>query len=752
MVTFLRENTNRSANGMHERRAAMRQQTANEKAFSIEAVLSTEQPVLMWDYDRWEAIDEILLASGRQVAENVSLLDSHRMETINRVLGHVDNIRTEGTDTVGLLLFDSKDAEAVKAFNKYSGNHAKDVSIGYDVTAAVEVKPGESTTIEGRTFVAGSRRLRIALTWVLNELSAVCRGADTKAKVRGEEQRIAQMVQVSPEEIEQLKSQQRSAGTPVESRIESTTETPSVVINITNGQPEKSVERSAEIQPNAGDGNERASAMTTETKPESTGTAVNESEILKRGIQLERKRQADIKAIADGVRSEALNKALDDAECTVDKARELFLKDLQEQRAVKPAGSDAPGMIVSNRERDVNAQSLAIALAKRFGDVNIENVGHRIKFNEFTGRTTFEKVGYKHKERQQEWERNLERADNHLREIHSVDLCREALTISKMESPIERRELVTRAFSTPTVSTIYTTAMGAVLLSNLGDMNDSTQGWTREITVKNYKKAELHRMEGGGLKKRVRGEKAQHAKFADTMEGLKVNDFASVLIIDHQDAIDDELGAWDTALREYARAVKSLRPDVVYAILAANAALETDNTALFHADHSNLLTSSALNMANLQIALAAMASQRGPGGLPLGLRDAWIVTGETLAFTAEQLVSSAEIREAAAANGTANPLKTGRRSLRVQPDSRINGGFTDPLTELAVAPAITTWYVASDKGDYGMTVGYLEGTNGMPTMSTKVLNSEGLYGIALDVQAQVGAGVAGHQGLVKGIA
>lgn len=65
-------------------------------------------------------------------------------------------------------------------------------------------------------------------------------------------------------------------------------------------------------------------------------------------------------------------------------------------------------------------------------------------------------------------------------------------------------------------------------------------------------------MEGGGLKKRVRGEKAQHAKFADTMEGLKVNDFASVLIIDHQDAgnLPDEL-LGIPRFREY-RAVKSL--------------------------------------------------------------------------------------------------------------------------------------------------------------------------------------------------
>lgn len=747
MVTFLRENTNRSASGIHERRASMRQQTANETAFSIEAVLSTEQPVRMWDWDKWESIDEILLASGRSVAQSVPLLDSHRTETINRVLGHVDQVRTEKNDTVGLMLFDSSDPDAVKAFNKYRGNHATDVSVGYEVTAYMEVKPGESVTIEGRTFTAGARRLRIATAWTLNELSCVARGADSKAKVRSGEDSGPRMTQVSDEELAQLQTLQRSAGTLIESRIEATNER-SVVINITNGQTEKPAERSVGNTSNAGNGKtERASIMTTATKPETAGS-VDENEILKRGVQIERKRQADIKAIAEGVRAETLTKALDDADCTVDKARELFLADLQGQRSATPARSDAPAMIVGNRERDINVYSLAIALAMRMG-VNIENVGHRMNFDAETGETLFERPNYRHKVRQDEWERNLERADR-FRGIHSVDLAREALTISKIEAPLERRALVTRAFSTPAVSTIYTTAMGAVLLANLGDMLDSTLGWTKEVEAKNFKKTELHRLEGGSLKKRLRGEKAQHASFADTMEGLKVNDFASTLIIDRQDVMDDELGAWSTALDEYARAVLSLRPDIVYAVLAANAALETDSTALFHADHSNLLTSSALNMANLQAALSALASQKGPGGLNLNLRNAYVVTGELLSFTADQLATSAEVREAGAANGTANPLK--KRNLKTQSDARINTGFTDPVTELAVSPATTTWYVAAENGAYGMHVGHLIGTNGMPTMKTTVLNSEGKYGLALDVQHTVGAGVAGHQGLVKGIA
>ena len=726
MVQIVRDNTNRSSS-IHSRRAQIRAATADEANRSIEAVLSTEQPVAMFDYKRWEAIDEILLASGRTIADHVVLLDAHDRSSVSKVLGHLENIRTAdgATDTVCLLLFDADDDDAVKAFNKYRNNHVKDISVGYQVLAYQTLEAGESVTIGDRTFTAGpNRRTRIATRWRVDEGSCVPIGADSKAKVRGEEN-ATMTVQVSPEDIEELIAQRE--------------QTPAT--NLDAGKQTDAEKSGA---------NEREVVMTTTTTP-AAETRQSDDELIALGAQRESKRRSDIRAMAEGVRPEAVTAAIDDVNCTLDKARELFLNDMQEQRKAPPAGSDAPNIILSgNRhERDCNVNSLAAAVAMRMG-VNIESVGHRMNYDAVTGETTFEKPGFKHKARQAEWERNLERADA-FRGIHSVDLCREALRMSKVEAPLERRSRVTRAFSTPTVSTIYTTAMGAVLLANLGEMIDSTLGWTKECEAKSFKAQELHRLEGGRLTRRNRGQEAAHASFADTMESYKVNDYASQLVIDRQDLIDDELGAWSTALDEYARAVLSLRPDIVYAVLAANAALATDSVALFNAaSHSNLLTGSALAAATLQSALSALASQRGAGGLNLNLMDAYLITGQTLSFTADQLSNSAEIREAAAANGTLNAIKA--RGVKTAADSRINVGFTDPVTNTAVAAAATTYYVAAANGAYGMAVGHLAGTNGMPTMRTTPLNSEGKFGLSLDVCHTVGAGVADYRGLVKGIA
>lgn len=746
MVTFLRENTNRSASGLHERRAAMRQQSADDKAFSIEAVLSTEQPVRMFDWDTYQIIDEILLASGRSVAQSVPLLDSHRTETINRVLGHVDEVRTEKTDTVGRMLFDSSDPDAVKAFNKYRGNHATDVSVGYEVTAYMEVKPGESVTIEGRSFTAGARRLRIATIWVLNELSCVARGADSKAKVRSAEDQGPRMTQVSDEELAQLQTMQRSAGTFLESRFESTKETPSVVINITNGQIEPGA-RATGVNPNAGDGKERHVAMTTATTQPETKPGVDESDLIKRGIAQERKRQADIKAIGDGVRAETLNKALDDADCTVDKAREFFLKDLQEQRTAPPARSDAPGMIVGNRERDCNEMSLALALAARMGVRNLENVGGRIMFDAFTGQIKFRRADEVSKGNKDEFLRNLERSDKY-RGIHSVDLCREALRMSKIEEPVDRHDLVTRAVSSPAISSIYTNAAASVLIVEMEQYEDSTLGWTNEIDVPNFMETGLHRIEGGRLKKRNKGRKADHSTIAATMESVKVGHFADTLILDVIDIVNDSIGALKAGMDAYALGISDLRPSLVYGMLAANAALKTDSVTLFHADHNNTATGTALTAANLQTVLNKLAGQKDAGGTVLNLTSCYIVTGG-YSFVADQLANSAEIRESAAANGTKNPFL--RHGLSVASDARLNVGFTDPDTNTAVTAAPTLWYLASKRGRHGATVAFIEGLGRMPKMSTKVLNSEGQYGLAIDVSHAIGAGVSGYQGLQKAV-
>jgi len=803
---------------MSQRSIAFRASTADDESMTIDAVLSTEDPVRMCDYDAWEMMEEVLLADGRQRADYLPMLDSHNRWSVEEVLGHMDNIRTEGANTVVTCHFDKNDETAVKVFRKYRDGHARGLSVGYTVRKYVDVAPGQSAVIKGRTFKANSTlKMRVVTDWVAKEGSLVAVGADAKALTRAAVGVRALSAEMSEDTFNEVKAirelsskgkeslQTRSVEaietsvvdeTPVATGSQRTIEAsvaelqpvaqaPSVVININNdgnarsedivkvsapAEPEESrtaqgatTEESALDSVNqsvpavVGGNNERNGAMSTEKTAEQTAADVEKvrAEAVKEGIRLERERQDKIRSLAgDDVSPECLEKCLADPDMTVDGARDAFLSDIRAQRAAasRPAEVDEPKPLErsGNKRTAPSIDVLTAAVTLRMGG---EDAVKKLQYLEYNPTGNSLRMKRKSAQVTEEQRKEHERTVNDAYAFErrsSQEICELMLRASKVEVPLESDDIINRSLSTPAISTIYTQTMGAILLQNIGETADSTAGWCREQDVKNFKNNELHQFEGGQLSKRNRGEVARPASFADTMEQYQLKEYASVLNIDRQDLIDDDLNAWLNAMAEYARGIQDLRPSLVYGFMSANAALATDGVALFHATHSNLITSSALAAATLQTAVTALASQRGPGGLNLNLRDCYLITSETLSFTADQLTMSAEIREAAAANGTMNPLR--QRNIATRSDSRLNIGFTYPLTGAAVAAAGTTWYLAAAGGAYGMTVGYRTGTNRMPTMSTTVYNGGGKYGMAMDVNFDIGVGVQNYQGLVKATA
>lgn len=784
-----------------ERSLQVRVETADESAYTIDAVLSTEQAVQMWDWKDWERMDEVLLASGRKADSTIPMLDSHRRYSLDDVYGHMSNIRTEGTDTIVTCNFDKDDENAMKAFRKYKNGHCRALSVGYTVLRYIDIGPGQSATVAGRKFTAhAERKMRVCTEWRAEEGSLVVIGADSKAKIRGSRDIDGLSSEVTDEEATYLakreesrirRQQKRSQDEPkpsdtVTSTIEETSSiatlseplrsSPTVVINVTNGEVRTEGSTTGSVDPatevpvvgavsqevpaEAGGEQERKGSMTTQVADQSAAPEVDVDKIRNdarnEGIRLERERQTQIRELAgDDVSPECLQSCLDDANCTLDMARNKFLSDIRATRQAnsRPVGTDSPAPRNGSGARDKPAQVdvLTAAVALRLGGERAAKLLPYIEFNARSGQLRMKRMTTQITEEQRrEHDRIVNEAYKYER-MASIDICQDAMRASGVEFDArDYDEIAVRAFSTPDVSTIYTQTMGALLLSNLAELGDSTQGWCREMDVKNFKPQELHRIEGGRLKKRNRGETARQASFADTMESFRVAEYSNTLVVDRQDLIDDDLNAWLTTMDEYARGVNDVRPSLVYGFMSANAALETDGVALFHSSHSNVLTSSALAAATLQNAVTLLASARGAGGLPLNLRNCVLVVSETLSFTADQLVTSAEIREAAAANGVANPLRL--RNIATRSDSRLNIGFTNPSSDIAVAGAGTTWYLAAAGGAYGMCVGYRTGSNRMPMMSTKPLTAPGQYGLAMDVQFDIGVGVQSHQGIVRATA
>lgn len=152
----------------------------------MEWTLSTELPAVVWDWDRYDFVEEVLLADGMEVPAigQVPLLDSHNRYSAKDVLGHVRDFRAvdagEFKGQSGMVYFAAdEDSQIIK--QKVADRHITDGSVGYQVLRSIWVPEGTEVLIDGRLF-AGP--LKVSRKWSLKEFSITPIGADVLAKVR----------------------------------------------------------------------------------------------------------------------------------------------------------------------------------------------------------------------------------------------------------------------------------------------------------------------------------------------------------------------------------------------------------------------------------------------------------------------------------------------------------------------------------------------------------------------------------------
>lgn len=174
----------RTNDGMTTRAVPLRLSTLREDDRSVEFVISSEEPCRVFDRERWEVIDEILLQSGMQAPDSrqVPLQDCHSIASVTDTLGSMRELRQEGANTAGRAFF-SRKKKAVEAFQDVQDGHLTHVSVGYNVTKARWLNEGETAVVNGRQVLGP---LKISEAWRLIETSLVPVAADPNAKARSE--------------------------------------------------------------------------------------------------------------------------------------------------------------------------------------------------------------------------------------------------------------------------------------------------------------------------------------------------------------------------------------------------------------------------------------------------------------------------------------------------------------------------------------------------------------------------------------
>ncbi|MEM8910832.1 MAG: hypothetical protein AAGC97_03615 [Planctomycetota bacterium] len=318
-----------------------------------------------------------------------------------------------------------------------------------------------------------------------------------------------------------------------------------------------------------------------------------------------------------------------------------------------------------------------------------------------------------------------------------VDICREALRISRRNVPIDQDDMVRRALSTVALDAIFSPSVNMQIIAAYLGVQDTTNGWVRPAELRDFKKVERGRLtKASGLKKLARGGTPNPIEFSDEVEEYKLARYAGKFEVSEEDIIDDSFGGLsEHTPSELGEMAAEIRPNLVYSILLGNPDMR-DAKALFHADHGNLFDV-ALGVAGLDAMKVAMRTQRENGR---HIRNAmrFLIVPEALDFTARQLISSAELRNpaGAGAEGTANPHQN---RFTIVSDPRLDNGVEDPDTGEFHAGSDTQFFGAAAAGSNSIEVGYRRGTGRAPRMSTYLLPGD-RYGMGwkcdLDIAAK----------------
>ena len=310
-----------------------------------------------------------------------------------------------------------------------------------------------------------------------------------------------------------------------------------------------------------------------------------------------------------------------------------------------------------------------------------------------------------------------------------LEASREVLDICGLPSHnLDSASTIEAAFSGGGVGAIFDRVLNAAVVEPFRS-GDSTLGWVTEVEVTDFKSnIRIRREQVEQMKLLPRGGTAEdlQVEFA-TSESYRAHRFARRFTVDAQDLLNDDVQALTEPGRLFGTASLRLKRDLVYSVLLANGAL-SDSVAMFHADHSNLLTGAALSAATLDAGIAAMEN----------LQE----NSQSVDVSPRFLVVPPELRGLALRlnRDMVNPLV-------VRSDSRLSNGVVDPVDATTYAGSATSWYLSASSGP--VEFGFIGSR--LPTIRSEVL-TQGAFGVSFGINFDVGSVASGFNGVQKSTA
>jgi hypothetical protein len=642
------------------RAASVTPESLNTEARTIDIVWTTGAVVQRARWEGWDDIveyDEELVVSANAVRlerlqSGAPFLDSHNGYALESVIGSVvpGSVRIEGGQGFATIRLTSA-ADAEPQVQRIMDGTVKFVSVGY------RVHRYEITKQDGK------RELWRAVDWEPFEISAVAMPADAGAHIRAADGQTEQAR--NPCIVVRHDVSAATAANPKGHTMPN--ETPA-------GGAETVIRSDAHVI-------EQRTATPVAPAP----TPVSPDAIL----AAERQRVADITALArrHGVEDATLNDLVSRG-VSIDQARATILDALAERGAVAGGVSASPAQ--------PRAEAAAVQ-ETQYRDAVTNAIQHRLNPGVV----------------------ELAESAREFRGMRLLEIARAVL---------ERRGVSTRGMSGMEVATaafetrsggLHSTSDFPIILANVANRTlrrayDSTPrtftAWARRSTAMDFK--QITRAQLGGAPDLLRVPEGAEYKSGTIGEGKEVyalSTYGRKIGLTRQAIIGDDMSAFDRLIAAFGASAADLESDIVYKILMDNPVMG-DGTALFHANHGNLMTAAAITETSLAAAYRAFGAQKGLEGRLVSILPSFILTPPgTRSVEARKQVAATTPNSTADVNTFANRLT--------------------PIEEPRLIPAAGAdpWFLASDSSRIDtVEFSYLDGQEGVYTEMRAGFDVDGL--------------------------
>lgn len=331
------------------------------------------------------------------------------------------------------------------------------------------------------------------------------------------------------------------------------------------------------------------------------------------------------------------------------------------------------------------------------------------------------------------------------RGLSLTEMAREALEgLGVSTRGLSRNEIATRAFATR-AGGYHTTGDFPSLLGGVGarrlraayELVPTTyQLWARRASnLQDFRINNVLAVGGAPeLKKLNEAGEYTYGTISEDATGYRAFSYGRAIAMTRQMFVNDDLSAFERLLQRFGESARRLENRLVYDQITSNPTMQ-DGTALFHANHGNLLAAtSILTLDNMGKVRGAMRKQKDlDGKTQLNLVPSYLIVPSDLEQAAYGFTSS---NYAPTKLDDVNEFRVGGRTA-VEP-------IVEPLLDEASTAA---WYMAARNGQIDtVEYAYVDGSEGV---RTETFASEDIDGVKVRATLDFAAKVIDWRGLGK---